>query len=140
MKYADLHSLDRFDDYADITGNYSRGTRGQFKATFRDFDMKEATPEIEELIAAFREKYGFVTTDREWVYTDDNDELGTGSCYTSYDYCEIGDACVFLLFEGKIVGVAYPSHSGNMPVAWFHEENPGYHLHDDVDFYEKSGD
>ena len=110
MKYADLHSLDRFDDYADITGNYSRGTRGQFKATFRDFTMKEATPEIEALIAAFREKYGFVTTEREWVYTDDNDELGTGTCYTSYDHSEIGDACVFLLFEGKIVGGAPRGH------------------------------
>ena len=137
MKYADLKSLDRFDTYADIKGVYSRGRYGQFNATFRDFEMKEATPEIEALITAFREKYEFVECCTEWIFTDDNDELGTGSSHTSFEYSEIGDACVFLLFEKKIVGVAYPNHSG-MPVVWFHEENPGYHLHDDYAFHVKN--
>lgn len=123
MKYADLKSLDRFDTYADIKGVYSRGCYNQFDATFRDFEMKEATPEIEALINAFREKYEFVERCTEWIFTDDNDELGTGSSHTYFEYSEIGDACVFLLFEKKIVGVAYPDHGG-MPVVWFHEETP----------------
>ena len=136
MQYAELKNLERFDTYADITGTYSRGRYGQFKATFRDYEMKDATPDIEKLITDFREKYEFVETSTEWIYTDDNDELGTGSSYTTVEYSEIGDACVFLIFEKKIVGVAYPSHSG-MPVVWFHEENPGYHVHDDYAFHEK---
>lgn len=136
MKYAELKNLDRFDTYADIEGKYSRGRYGQFNATFRDFEMKEADEEIEALITSFREKYEFVETYTEWEFTDDNDELGTGSSHTYHDYSEIGDACVFLIFEKKVVGVAYPSHSG-MPVVWFHEENPSYHLHDDYAFHVK---
>ena len=58
MKYAELNNLDRFDTYADIKGVYSRGTRGQFDATFRDYVMKEATPEIEALIKEMR-KLGY---------------------------------------------------------------------------------
>ena len=137
MKYAELNNLDRFDTYADIKGVYSRGTRGQFDATFRDYVMKEATPEIEALIKDFRETYDFVIIDKEWEYPDDNDEMGTGSCTTTYDYRDIGDDCVFLLFEGKIVGVTCFSYDGNMPVVWFHESNPGYHLHDDIAFHLK---
>ena len=137
MQYAELFNLDRFDTYADLTGNYSRGTRGQFKVAFRDYEMKEATPEIEAIIRAFRDTYEFIETSTEWIYTDDNDELGTGSSYTTTEYSEIGDACIFLLFEKKVVGVAYPSRSG-MPVVWFHEEKPTYHLHDDLACHEKS--
>jgi len=136
MQYAELKSLERFDTYADIKGNYSRGRYGQFKATFRDYEMKEATPEIAALITAFREKYEFVETCTEWIFAEDNDELGTGSSRTYFEYSEIGDACVFLLYEKKIVGVAYPQRD-NMPVVWFHEENPGYHLHDDYAFHVK---
>ena len=137
MKYAELKSLDRFDTYADLVGNYSRGRYGQYNATFRDYEMKEATPEIAEMINAFRDKYVFMETSTEWIYTDDNDELGTGSSCTTTDYSEIGDDCVFLIFEGKIVGVAYPMRKDHMPVVWFHEENPSYKLIDDYSFYAK---
>ena len=137
MKYAKLKNLDRFDTYADIKGVYSRGRYGQFDATFRDYVMEEATPEIEKLINDFRNKYEFSEYCKEYEFAEDNDELGTGSCRTYYEYSEIGDACVFLLFENKIVGVAYPSGDG-MPVVWFHEENPGYALHDDYAFHEKN--
>ncbi len=136
MKYAELKNLDRFDSYADLTGTYSRGRYGQFDATFRDYEMKEATPEIEKVITDFRNKYEFMERCTEYEFAEDNDELGTGSCRVYYEYSEIGDACVFLLFENKIVGVAYPSHSG-MPVVWFHEKNPGYTVHDEYSFHEK---
>ena len=136
MQYADLRSIERFDTYADITGNYSRGRYGDIKVAFRDYEMKEATPEVEEIITAFRNKYEFFITNIKFIYTDDNDELGTGSSQMSFKYKEIGDDCVFLLFEGKVVGVAYPSHWG-MPVVWFHEEAPEYHAHDDYAFHEK---
>ena len=137
MKYAELKSLERFDTFADIVGTYSRGRYGEYRATFRDFEMKEATPEIETLIETFRDTYEFVETKTKWIYTDDNDELGTGSSSISIDYKEIGPDCVFLLFDGKIVGVAYPKF-GNMPVAWFHENKPGYNVHDDIAFHLKS--
>ena len=137
MKYAQLKNLDRFDTYADLVGVYGRGRYGQFDATFKDYEMKEATPEIEAIITAFREKYEFVERDTEYIFTDDNDELGTGSSSTTYEYSEIGDACVFLLFENKVVGVAYPKHD-DMPVVWFHENNPSYCLHDDIAFHVKS--
>ena len=136
MKYAELKSIDRFDTYADLTGTYSRGRYGQFKAAFRDYEMKDATVEIQKMITAFREKYAFVKHSVEWIDTDDNDEIGTGTSRMSFKYSEIGDECVFLVFEKKIVGVAYPNRSG-MPVVWFHEESPGYHVHDDYAFYEK---
>lgn len=136
MEYAALNNLERFDTYADIVGSYSRGSNGQFKATFRDFEMKQATPEIEAIINAFREKYEFVKVCTKWEYAEDNDELGTGSSYISFEYLEIGEDCVFLLFEEKVVGVAYPSFCGK-PVVWFHAEDPGYHLHDDYAFHLK---
>lgn len=137
MQYAALKSLDRFDTYADIEGVYSRGRYGQFDATFRDFEIKEATPEIEKTISLFRETYEFSERCTEWIFTDDNDELGTGSSETYYEYSEIGDACVFLLYEDAVVGVAYPSHSG-MPVVWFHKDTPGYCANGRLAFHVKA--
>ena len=139
MQYAELKNLDRFDTYADLEGVYARGRYGQFDATFRDFEMKEATPEIEAMIAAFCEKYELMERCTEWEFAEDNDELGTGSSTTYYEYYQIGAACVFLLFEGKIVGVAHPEH-GDMPIIWFHEDKPGYHVHDGYSFHVKGTD
>lgn len=125
MQYLALKNLDRFDTYTDVEGVYARGRYGQYDVSFSDFERKEATPEIEALIKEFCKKYELMERCTEWEFAEDNDELGTGSSTTYYEYSEIGAACIFLLFEGKIVGVAYPERS-HMPVAWFHEDAPGY--------------
>lgn len=133
MQYAALKNLDRFGVYSDITGRYSRG--GVW-AGLDEYEMMEATPEIEKKIQAFRAKYELVEHCVEYEYPDDNDELGTGTSHHYEEYSEIGDACVFLLFENEIVGVAYPSFSEHMPVVWFHKDAPGY-CSGDYAFHEK---
>ena len=134
MQYVALQNLDRFGVYSDIQGRYSRG--GVY-AGFDAYEMKEATPEIEARIRAFREKYEFVEYCVEYEYPDDNDELGTGTSHRWEEYSEIGDACVFLLYEDEIVGVAYPSFQDHMPVVWFHKDAPGYCRSGDYAFHEK---
>ena len=127
MKYAELKNTNRFGTLADLIGGYKRGRLGcEISAGFSDFEMKEATPEIEEIIRAFRGKYRFVETCTRYTHTDDNDEIGTGSAWTYQKYTEIDDECVFLIFENKVLGVAYPVR-GKLPVAWFNEEYPGEH-------------
>ena len=121
MQYAKLQNLDRFGIFSDLTGRYSRG--GVW-AGLSEYEMTEATPEIEAAIRAFCEKYEFVEHCVEYEFPDDNDEMGTGTSHRYDEYSEIGAACVFLLFENEIVGVAYPAFSDHMPVVWFDKDAP----------------
>ena len=116
-----MNGMERFGIYSDVKRSY---TRGGVDVTFRDYEIREATPETVALIAAFCEKYEFLITRTRFIYTDDNDEIGTGTSETVIQRREIGDDCIFLLYEGRIVGVAYPECTNDMPVAWFYEEDP----------------